>query len=443
MIKQLKKRVFWSILLSAAAILLAILLVADGVTLYQHAHERKEVLQSAANLFTGDGEGKTNQQDASGAETSNEGGKGTNQGGKHGKGKKKQELIQALAEGELAVLELDVSGQVMAINGVESVPAGIDPVMIRQEGLAGKMFGKAGGWDYYYQSSRTNTPSGGTIVLMDGSSYRNENLLTILLSFAAFLGASGLFALLAWMLSKRIVKPVEENLLAQKRFIADASHELKTPLTVIDANAAVLEKSIGENKWLGYIQEETGRMSQLVKELLQLSRLDEEQKEGKAPEPEDFDLAEAAMEAALPFESLAYEKGLELEMDLPESVSAKGYPQEIHQVIGILLDNAIKHSDAGQKVYLQIGQQTQRHGIREEKQAEIIVTNVGSEIPPEALPHLFDRFYKADPSRTSEEKGNSYGLGLAIAKAIVDKHQGTIRAESKNGQTTLTVSLPI
>ena len=112
-------------------------------------------------------------------------------------------------------------------------------------------------------------------------------------------------------------------------------------------------------------------------------------------------------------------------------------------MIGILLDNAIKHSENGQKVTLQAKLDSQRRGIREEKQTVIIVTNTGPEIPSEALPHLFDRFYKADPSRVSEEKSNSYGLGLAIAKAIVDKHQGTIQAKSENGQTTLTVSLPI
>ncbi|MBP3729363.1 MAG: GHKL domain-containing protein, partial [Lachnospiraceae bacterium] len=243
-------------------------------------------------------------------------------------------------------------------------------------------------------------------------------------------------------LSRMIAKPVEENIEAQKRFVADASHELKTPLAVIDANVAVLEQSLGDNKWLGYIQEQSGRMAELVGQLLQLSHLEEgEGSPETLPPAEPLDGAEAVMTAALPFESLAFEGGLSLEMNLPENLPMTGRRQDLEQLTAILIDNGIRHASEGGAVQLSLERQRQHRGRKEEDVLLLRVSNPGTEIPPEALPHLFDRFYQIDPARSHQK--NSYGLGLAIAKKLAERNRGTLQVQSREGMTTFSLLLPL
>ena len=227
----------------------------------------------------------------------------------------------------------------------------------------------------------------------------------------------------------------------QKRFVSDASHELKTPLAVIDANASVLEQSVGQNKWLDYIKEQSGRMAGLINELLQLSKI-EEAKETEAPrQAEQFDAAEAVLSAALPFESVAFEHGVTLETDVPDTLNMCGNRKELEQLAGILIDNAVKHSPAGGTVYVTLSGAEGRHNAKGSQFLELRVKNSGETIPPEALPHIFDRFYRVDESRT--HKDNSYGLGLAIAKGLAEKNNGSITVTSENGVTEFTLRLPV
>ena len=238
-----------------------------------------------------------------------------------------------------------------------------------------------------------------------------------------------LLSLLAWLLIRRMVRPVEDAFNRQKQFVSDASHELKTPLAVISANAEVLEQDIGENEYLGYIRSEVRRTDTLVNSLLTLARLDKGAAE-TAMKP--FDLSRALLDVTLPFESTVFEAGKTMETDIPEGIGCTGNEEQIKQLAVILLSNALKYSDEGGK----IGVSLKARG----KQREIRVFNTGDIISPEDREHIFDRFWRADPAHGRETGG--HGLGLAIAKTITDAHHGKITVDSREGSgTAFTVTL--
>ena len=238
-----------------------------------------------------------------------------------------------------------------------------------------------------------------------------------------------LLSLLAWLLIRRMVKPVEEAFIRQKQFVSDASHELKTPLAVISANAEVLEQEIGRNENLGYIRSEVRRTDSLVKNLLALARLD---REGAGAEMKRFDLSRAVLDVTLPFESTVFEAGKTLETDVPEGIDCVGNEEMIQQLTVILLSNALKYSDEGGRIEI---------GLRARgKQRELRVFNTGTVISPEDQEKVFDRFWRADPAHGRDTGG--HGLGLAIARSIVDAHRGRIAVDSRPGiGTAFTVTL--
>ena len=437
MIRSLKQKVFWSILLSAAGVLLVILLAINVLRAAQTASKRDSILDTALTLLWpesgAEGPGtEPGNMDPANEEPGKDRGRGKDQDGKG-----RSELLRSVSEGELGVMLVDAGGSVVKTAGcAESLEEETlsDIAAAALSDPDGR--GRTNDWEY-----KAISVDGGTgISILDAASLRRETLETALLSLGAFAASCGLFVLLAAFLSKTIVKPVEENTEAQKRFVADASHELKTPLTVIDANASVLEQSIGQNKWLDYIKEQSGRMSGLVNELLQLSNLEEDAAAGTSSERTQFDAAEAVMAAALPFESVAFERGLTLETDTPEALPVLGRQKDLEQLAGILIDNAIKHSAESGTVRVFLESASERHGLKETPLIRLRVTNQGDEIPAEALPHLFDRFYRADASRT--HKDNSYGLGLAIAKGLAERDGGSISVTSENGTTEFSVRLP-
>lgn len=198
--------------------------------------------------------------------------------------------------------------------------------------------------------------------------------------------------------------------------IADASHELKTPLSAIAVNADVLSREIGENKWLANIRQETERMDELVIALLTLARLDAAPAASKVT----FDLSQALTEIALSFDSLAFEKGLNFSWSIAPDLMFTGDPGQLRQLGSILLDNAFSYASIGGKVTMTLAQ--------EEPYIRLRVYNTGAPIDQKDLPHLFERFYRADSARTA---GRSFGLGLAIARSIAEAHRGTIRAENQ------------
>ena len=227
-------------------------------------------------------------------------------------------------------------------------------------------------------------------------------------------------------LSRNIIRPLEENDKRQKRFISDASHELKTPLAVISANSEMLSREIGPNEWLANIQYENNRMAGLVKQLLDLSHA-----ESAVIAMEDLDLSRILMGEVLAFEIVAFEAGKEIIANIGDDIRLRANKSQLTQVISILLDNALKHS-TGSKIEVTLSQSN--------NMVLLDVVNEAKEISQEKLDHLFDRFYRIDEARNSQ--GNHYGIGLSIAKAVIEGHRGHIEASYKNGKICFRVDLP-
>lgn len=233
---------------------------------------------------------------------------------------------------------------------------------------------------------------------------------------------------LARYLAGKIVSPLEESYQKQRQFISDAGHELKTPVAVINANLELLSREIGGNQWLSNIRYENDRMSVLISELLELTRA-----ENAAPQMEPVDLSRLVCGEALPFETVAYENGLELECDIAENVWVNGNSVQLKQLVSILIDNAIQHGKAIKEVKVILK--------KEKNNAVLSVINGGDPIPPEEQENIFERFYRLDEARSGD--GGHYGLGLAIAKSVTESHKGTISVQCYSGKIELTVRLPI
>ena len=262
---------------------------------------------------------------------------------------------------------------------------------------------------------------GALIVAMDVSP--EIGYLRTLLRITAIAGAAScaLLSALAALLIRRALRPVQEAFDKQRQFVWDASHELKTPLAVLSANAQVLEKELGQNEYFGYIRTEVSHMSDLVQSLLTLARLDA----GRQAEPmERFDLSEALLTLALPLEGLAFEMGKTLQTDVPENVFCMGSKSMLMQLVSVLLSNALKYSDPGGTITLSLEAKGRQRLVR--------VHNTGSYIPPEEQKKIFDRFYRAENAAGAEGSG----IGLAIAKSIAQLHHGTILVDSRQESGT-------
>lgn len=246
-----------------------------------------------------------------------------------------------------------------------------------------------------------------------------KNLSLRLFWTCLYIGLIGIIFIfiLVIFLSRWIVKPVQTTFDKQKQFIADASHELKTPLTIITTNAEVLAGRIGSDKWLNHILAQTSRMNTLIKNLLELAKLDSY---NVSLEFADFDMGKAVKNVALSFESMAYEYGKNYEMDISEGILFHGNENSIRQLTTILLDNAFKYSDEKGKISIQL----KLHGDKK----ILSIENTGKGIPKEDQPRIFERFYRSDASRSRESGG--YGLGLSIAASIAEAHKGHIAVKS-------------
>lgn len=249
--------------------------------------------------------------------------------------------------------------------------------------------------------------------------------------------ALGGFFVISLMLSGLALKPAEEAWEQQRRFVADASHERKTPLTVILTNTGILLAHSGDTiaqqqKWVEYIRDEAQRMRALVEDLLFLAKSDAGKETSPVTAP--VDVSELTWSALLPFEPVAFEQGVEMESEIADQLTVQGNADQLRRLVAILLDNAVKYAGNGGRVKLVLSR-PERGGVC------LTVHNTGPAIPPEHLPHLFERFYRADDSRARTSGG--YGLGLAIAKRIVDGHGGSITVSSReDASTDFTVRLP-
>lgn len=265
-------------------------------------------------------------------------------------------------------------------------------------------------------------------ISMETSSLQTMIRSTLQIGAAALVLLLGVSVLLAWW----VTRPVEHAWKQQHQFLSDASHELKTPLTVILSNAELMDSvplDPRPARWADNIQSEARQMKALVEEMLTLARADNMVRTSVFS---GVSLSDAATDCALLFEPVAFEAGKTLNYaSIDPDVTVNGDSDKLKQAVSILLDNAIKYGAKGAPIELSV-QRADRH-------AKLQVSNQGPPIPPEQLAHLFERFYRADASR-GEKAG--FGLGLSIAQTIAAEHKGTLRAESDDVSTRFILTLP-
>ena len=279
-------------------------------------------------------------------------------------------------------------------------------------------------------------PDGTIRIAFADYTWETSSLRTLILScLLIWCLAMAAFFFVGLFLSVLALRPAEKAWKQQRQFVADASHELKTPLTVILANTGIVlahpdEPVSAQSKWLEYTQEEARQMKGLVEDLLFLAKSDAARQEFHAAE---LDLSEVVQGCLLPFEPVAFEAGVQLEARVDLGLTLTGDEAQLRRLIRILLDNGIKYADGNGTVTLTL--------TRQQEKLRLSVHNTGAAIPPEHLPHLFERFYRADAARDRAQGG--YGLGLAIAKAITEQHRGSITVASRpDTGTVFTVLLP-
>lgn len=273
--------------------------------------------------------------------------------------------------------------------------------------------------NYYYSYTQIDDET--ILLVVMNSKYEKLNgtkAIGILILIAC--GVAILIGITFW-LSRFVTRPAEQTLLREKQFISDAGHELKTPLGAISINAQALELEYEDDIYIKNIVSESQRMGRLLEKLLTLSKLDEQEN----IQLKDVNLSVICEEMSLTYESVAYEKKVELNCQIDVDIHIYGNEDEIRQLLAILIDNAVKNTQEGGIINLKCNE-TKRH-------KELRIENTGKGIPEPVLPYVFERFYTSDSSRTA----GSFGLGLAIAKTIVERHKGEISVESKPGEKTV------
>ena len=313
------------------------------------------------------------------------------------------------------------TGKIAAVNGSEAVE------------YARRVWEKAGSrgfeddYRYFVHSSGSETE----IFFLDCGRSLDTLRKFVITGIAVSLASLLVILLLLSFLSGRIVKPFSESYEKQRRFITDAGHELKTPLTIIDADAQILEMDFGENEWLQDIQQQTKRLADLTHDLILLSRMEEDRPQAQ---PIEFPLSDVVEETAQAFQALAKTQGKSLTCSAQKMISMYGDEKAVRRLITILLDNAVKYTEPDGIISLTL--ERQRNTVR------LSVYNTTSFISRDHLEHLFERFYRTDQSRNSQTGG--YGLGLSIAAAIVKVHKGKISASTEDEKSLrVTVTFPI
>ena len=282
--------------------------------------------------------------------------------------------------------------------------------------------GRQKGFYGNYRYVRSESDSGVRIIFLDCmrslSSFRNTLLMSIVVSL---IGLGAVFVLVI-IFSRRIVKPVSESYEKQKEFITNAGHELKTPLSIINADAEVLEMESGESEWLDDIKNQTSRLAALTNDLIFLAKMEEGGGELVLIE---FPFSDMVKEAVKSFAAPVKAAGKTLATDIEDMISIKGDEKSLYKLVNILLDNANKYSPEGGYIHV---------GLRRQKGRTVLdVTNTTDyDLDRDNIDGLFDRFYRADKSRNSGKGG--YGIGLSVAKAITEKHKGKIRAYAKDAR---------
>ncbi|MBR4801152.1 MAG: HAMP domain-containing histidine kinase [Clostridia bacterium] len=291
--------------------------------------------------------------------------------------------------------------------------------------------------DGRYFAVKSRDLQGGTVVyVLHDRTSRHEQLITVLVeTIVLYLAAVLLIFLIAYLFSAKTMKPVAETYVKQRDLIANASHELKTPLTVIATNLAVVKSeptaTVQDNeKWLSSVDKQIERMQELIQSMLELSKLEQ-----SSLQKVNLNLSSIVDGACLEFEAVCFERGVNLISEVQSDINVLGEKTSLERLVVILLDNAIKYCGENGKVGCKLSQ--------DGKKAVLTVMNTGAVISEEDARHVFDRFYRTDGARQNDD-GKSFGLGLSIAAATVRAHGGTIECKGiENKGTVFTVVLPI
>ena len=273
-----------------------------------------------------------------------------------------------------------------------------------------------------YKYKKANFNGGTMVVFIDCS--RDLDTVHSFVMTSIIMGSIGMILvfILVVILSKIVVKPMAESYDKQKRFITDASHEIKTPLSIISANTDIVEMENGESQWTKSIRHQVERMSSLTNSLVSLARMDEGV---NLMNMKDFSLSDAVFEEAEYFKSISQSNGKSLEINIEENISYRGDEKILRQLVCILLDNAMKYSNDGGNIEISLKKKGRR--------SELCVSNSVEKIEKGNHDILFDRFYRGDSCRNSGTGG--YGIGLSMAESIVKNHKGSITSVSPDSKT--------
>ncbi len=322
---------------------------------------------------------------------------------------------------------LDASGKVTSTN-LNNIAAVSED---QAEKLAQKVMKTSGckGFTGIYRYAKVAQSDGTLIAFTDCNKaldtfYKNMRISGVV----SLAGVAAVFVLVV-LFSRLVFRPIAESYEKQKQFITDASHEIKTPLTIIDANVEVIEMMCGENKWTKSTKNQVKRLAALAGQLITLSKMDEG--DGMADKMK-FSMTDAVIDTTSSFESVAETKGRKLVCDIEENLYFVGEEKRIREMFGIFLDNAVKYSTEGSEIYVSL----------ERKGRKIIyqISNETDQIAKGNQDMLFERFYRSDASRNSATGGS--GIGLSVAKAVAEAHHGKLTAESKDGKS-LTITLTV
>ena len=283
--------------------------------------------------------------------------------------------------------------------------------------------GKEKGFLEAYRYQVTVTDGEKTVVFLNAAREQEQIRSLLIISILVALGSLLLVFILVYVFSGYAVRPFIQNMENQKRFITDASHELKTPLTSISASADILKLEYGDNEWTENIHFQTRRMSRLVGELVALSRLDEA---GSVLNKEAFSLTDASWEIVETVQPQVKTAGKSIRIDIQDGLMYTGDKTQIQKMMSVLLDNAVRYSDENGKI---------EFSVRREKKTCIRVWNSCHFSSPPDLNRLFDRFYRPDTSRSIQTGGT--GIGLSLAKAVAEKHGGSITAKCPDSNSIL------
>lgn len=314
------------------------------------------------------------------------------------------------------VVYLDKAEQVTDVHGTDDYNAETCAVMISELDRSEKYEGSYGNLQYVRKDYR----DGAVMVFSDRSSDRKMLKTLLFVSIGMFLLMECMVFVLTKILTKRAMKPMQISIEKQQQFISDAGHELKTPLTVISANADILADEIGDNKWLTYIKGQAERMRILVQEMLDLTKITNSDQHLAQSR---FNISSLVENVALPFECQAFEQKKEFHIELEPEVEFFGNTERIRRMVGIFIDNAFKYSNENGTIQVQLKTENGK------KVLKIYNTGIGIEKGEEEK--IFERFYRSDSSRS---KQGGYGLGLAIAKSIADQHGIKIQVVTEPGQ---------